>query len=212
MSRVQRRRLGLAMTGASGALYGLRLLQHLLASDADVHLAVSAAARVVLREELGLQLPSRPEELAASLRAELGSSSGKLTAYAPEDWFSPLASGSNAPEALVICPCSGGSLAAIAQGISNNLIERAADVMLKEGKKLILVPRETPVSAIHLENMLKLARLGVCILPASPGFYHRPQSMDDLVDFVVARILDQLSIQRNMGPRWGATAAIPAGD
>ncbi|MEY2342024.1 flavin prenyltransferase UbiX [Acidithiobacillus sp. IBUN Pt1247-S3] len=201
-----RRRLGLAITGASGAVYGLRLLRHLLANDAEIHLVVSAAARVVFREELGLQLPGRPEDLATSLRAEAGVSSGELHVYAQEDWFSPLASGSHAPEALVICPCSGGSLAAIAQGISNNLIERAADVMLKEGKKLILVPRESPVSAIHLENMLKLARLGVCILPASPGFYHRPQSIDDLVDFVVARILDQLAIERSIGPRWGSPA------
>lgn len=206
MSAPERRRLGLAMTGASGAIYGLRLLRYLLASDAEIHLVLSAAARVVFREELGLQLPTRPEDLAASLRAETGIDDGVLRAYAQEDWFSPLASGSHAPEALVICPCSGGSLAAIAQGISNNLIERAADVMLKEGKKLILVPRESPVSAIHLENMLKLARLGVCILPASPGFYQRPQSVDDLVDFVVARILDQLGIARQIGPRWGASA------
>jgi len=194
------------MTGASGAIYGLRLLRYLLASDAEIHLVLSAAARVVFREELGLQLSARPEDLAASLRAETGIDDGVLRTYAQEDWFSPLASGSYAPEALVICPCSGGSLAAIAQGISNNLIERAADVMLKEGKKLILVPRESPVSAIHLENMLKLARLGVCILPASPGFYQRPQSVDDLVDFVVARILDQLGIARQIGPRWGAAA------
>ena len=159
---------------------------------------------MVLREELDLQLPPQPEQLATFLRAQTQQEGGELHAYAQEDWFSPLASGSHAPDALVICPCSGGSLAAIAQGVSNNLIERAADVMLKEGKKLILVPRETPLSAIHLENMLKLARLGVCILPASPGFYQRPQGIEDLVDFVVARILDQLGLDRNIGPRWGA--------
>ncbi|MEL5848348.1 MAG: flavin prenyltransferase UbiX [Candidatus Igneacidithiobacillus chanchocoensis] len=199
----QRRRIGLAITGASGAAYALRLLELLLAQDLELHLVVSGAARVVLREELGLQLPPQPEQMGAFLRAQTGQDLGELHAYAQEDWFSPLASGSHAPEALVICPCSGGSLAAIAQGVSNNLIERAADVMLKEGKKLILVPRETPVSAIHLENMLKLSRLGVCILPASPGFYHRPQRIEDLVDFVVARILDQLAIDRSIGPRWG---------
>ncbi|WP_308388819.1 flavin prenyltransferase UbiX [Acidithiobacillus sp. AMEEHan] len=201
------RRIGLAITGASGAVYALRLLELLLAQDLELHLVVSSAARVVLREELDLQLPPQPEQLATFLRAQTQQEGGELHAYAQEDWFSPLASGSHAPEALVICPCSGGSLAAIAQGVSNNLIERAADVMLKEGKKLILVPRETPLSAIHLENMLKLARLGVSILPASPGFYHRPQGIDDLVDFVVARILDQLGLDRNIGPRWGLEKA-----
>ena len=122
--------------------------------------------------------------------------------FGPNAWFSPPASGSNAPQALVVCPCTSGALAAIAQGSADNLIERAADVAIKEGRKLILVPRETPLSAIHLENMLKLARLGVVILPPSPGFYHQPQRIEDLVDFVVARLLDHLGIEHQLVPRW----------
>ncbi|AEK58323.1 MULTISPECIES: UbiX family flavin prenyltransferase [Acidithiobacillus] len=196
------RRIGVAITGASGAPYAQRLLQRLLAADCDVAVVFSAAARIVWREELGQELPTPMEALTESLRAGLPRT-GTLRCYDERDWFSPLASGSHAPEALVICPCSGGTLAAVAQGLSNNLAERAADVMLKEGRKLILVPRESPISAIHLENMLKLARLGVTILPASPGFYTRPQSIDELLDFVVARILDQLDLGRDFGPQWG---------
>ncbi|MGC8466927.1 MAG: flavin prenyltransferase UbiX [Acidithiobacillus sp.] len=195
-------RIGVAVTGASGAPYAQRLLHHLLAAHCDVALVFSAAARIVWREELGQVLPTDVEEMATVLRAALPDT-GTLRCYDERDWFSPLASGSHAPDALVICPCSGGTLAAVAQGLSNNLSERAADVMLKEGRKLVLVPRESPVSAIHLENMLKLARLGVCILPASPGFYTRPQSIDELLDFVVARILDQLGVGRDFGPQWG---------
>jgi 4-hydroxy-3-polyprenylbenzoate decarboxylase len=125
-----------------------------------------------------------------------------LRVFGREEWTAPVASGSSAPRAMVVCPCTTGTLSAIACGASNNLIDRAADVVLKEGRKLILVPRETPFSAIHLENMLKLARLGVCILPPSPGFYHQPQAIDDLVDFVVARILDQLDIDHAVSRRW----------
>ena len=117
--------------------------------------------------------------------------------------MSPVASGSHQARAMVVCPCTTGTLAAIAQGSSDNLIERAADVMIKENRQLIMVPRETPLSAIHLENMLKLARLGVTMLPANPGFYHKPQKVDDLVDFIVARVLDQLQIAHSLVPRWG---------
>ncbi len=168
-----------------------------------MHLTFSDAARIVFREELILDLPEDMVELQTFLRKSLEVQEGSLTCYGVQDWYSPLASGSSAPGALVVCPCSGGTLASIAQGLSGNLVERAADVMLKEGRKLVLVPRETPVSAIHLENMLKLSRLGATILPASPGFYDHPGSVGDLVDFVVARILDQLGISRTMGPRWG---------
>lgn len=123
--------------------------------------------------------------------------------FGREEWFAPPASGSNPPDAMVVCPCTVATLASIAGGLSQNLIERAADVVIKEGRKLVLVPRETPYSAIHLENMLKLARLGVCILPPNPGFYHHPQSVQDLVDFVVARILDQLGVPHTLMARWG---------
>ncbi len=150
-----------------------------------------------------LDLPSRPSETQAALCARFGVLPGTLDVYGREEWFAPVASGSNPPDAMVVCPCTMGTLAAIAQGLANNLIERAADVALKEGRKLVLVPRETPFSAIHLENMLRLARAGAVILPPNPGFYHHPQSVDALVDFVVARILDQLGIAHALMQRWG---------
>ena len=130
----------------------------------------------------------------------------QLQVFAREDWNAPIASGTGAADAMVVCPCTMGALAAIANGLSDNLIERAADVMLKEGRKLILVPRETPFSAIHLENMLKLSRMGAVMLVPNPGFYHLPQSVDDIVDFVVAKILDQLGVEHQLVEKWGSVA------
>lgn len=202
-----RLRVTLAITGASGAPYALRLLQCLLAAQAEVYVVVSQAARVVIGTETDLKLPKGTAAMADALRAAVGESGGRLVVCGLEQWTAPVASGSGAPAAMVVCPCSTGTLSAIATGASNNLIERAADVALKEGRKLILVPREAPLSAIHLENMLKLARLGVTIMPAAPGFYHRPQSVAELVDFVVARILDQLGVAQTLMPRWGEAAA-----
>ncbi|MBU2808118.1 UbiX family flavin prenyltransferase [Acidithiobacillus ferrooxidans F221] len=196
-------RVCVAISGASGAAYGLRLVEVLLTAGVRVYLLISDAARVVCREELSLDLPDTAEAVARFLNERFGADPDLLSVYAQDDWLSPVASGSNAAQAMVICPCSGGTLAAIAHGLSENLIERAADVMLKEGLKLILVPRESPVSTIHLENMLKLAQMGVRILPASPGFYHRPQKIEDLVDFIVARILDQLGLPNRIAQRWG---------
>ncbi|MBE7562043.1 UbiX family flavin prenyltransferase [Acidithiobacillus sp. HP-6] len=196
-------RICVAMTGASGAAYGMRLVEVLLTAGIQVYLLISDAARVVCKEELGLDLPEKPEGVTRFLNTHFGTEPGLLSVYTPHDWYSPVASGSNAPRAMVICPCSGGTLAAIAHGLSDNLTERAADVMLKEGRKLVLVPRESPVSTIHLENMLSLARMGVRILPASPGFYHRPQRIEDLVDFMVARVLDQIGVPNQIGRRWG---------
>lgn len=195
--------IALGITGASGAPYGLRLLQCLLERDVDVSLMVSKAGQTVLAMESDLVLPASTDAAYALLRDRLTVQTGTLRIFAKEQWTAPLASGSNAPHAMVICPCSSGAVSAIAQGASNNLLERAADVMLKEQRKLILVLRETPLSAIHLENLLKLARLGVTIIPASPGFYHRPQTVDALVDFVVARILDHLGFNNDLVPRWG---------
>jgi 4-hydroxy-3-polyprenylbenzoate decarboxylase len=128
---------------------------------------------------------------------------GQLCVFGREQWMAPVASGSGAPSAMVVCPCSTGTLSAIACGASNNLIERAADVALKERRQLLLVPREAPYSEIHLEHMLKLTRMGAVVIPASPGFYHRPQSVEDMVDFVVARILSQLGLEQSLLPRWG---------
>ena len=198
-----RRTITLAMTGASGAQYGLRLLQCLLAADCKVYLLLSTAAQVVIRTETDLDLPDTIEEQQAFFNDILAVDDDQLQLLAKDDWFSPVASGSSSPSSMVICPASGGTLSAIACGASNNLIERAADVALKERRQLILVPRETPYSAIHLENMLKLTNLGAIVLPASPGFYMQPQHINELIDFIVARILDQLGIEQDLMPRWG---------
>ncbi|WP_174873862.1 flavin prenyltransferase UbiX [Vogesella oryzae] len=196
-----------ALTGASGLPYGLRLIDCLLAAGVQVWVLYSQAAQVVAQQEMNLTLPSRPAELQQWLAARYQPADGQLRVFGREEWFAPPASGSNPADAMVICPCSMGTLAAVAHGTSDNLIERAADVMIKEGRKLVLVPREAPLSAIHLENMLKLARLGVCILPPSPGFYTHPQTVQDMVDFVVARILDQLRVPQQLLPRWGEERA-----
>lgn len=193
----------LALTGASGMPYAIRLLECLLTGGSRVYLLYSQAAQIVAKQEMDLVLPSRPQELQEYLAGRFDFAPEQLRVFGREEWFAPVASGSNPADAMVVCPCTMGTLAAIAGGLSDNLIERAADVMLKEQRQLILVPREAPFSAIHLENMLKLARLGAVILPANPGFYHHPQSVKDLVDFVVARILDHLGIPHQLMARWG---------
>ena len=193
----------LALSGASGMAYGLRLLECLVKADLDVNLLVSQSAHVVAKQELGIALPARAPELERMLAAGTGAQPGQLRVFGREDWFAPVASGSSVADAMIVCPCSMGSVAAIANGLSDNLIERAADVTLKEGKKLVLVPRETPFSTLHLENLLKLSRMGAVILPANPGFYHHPQSIEALIDFIVARILDQLGVVHALMERWG---------
>ncbi len=197
------RRVTLAVTGASGSQYALRLLECLVRADVQVFFLISQAAQLVVATETELQLPPKPQALEAFLTEHYQARAGQIRVFGKQDWMSPVASGSGAPAAMVVCPCSTGTLSAIATGASNNLIERAADVTLKERRQLILVPRESPYSTIHLENMLKLSRMGAVILPASPGFYHQPQSIDDLVDFVVARILNQLGIEQDLLKRWG---------
>ncbi len=194
----------LALTGASGMPYGMRLLECLLGAGTRVYLLYSPAAQIVAKQELELTLPSQPAAAAAYFAERFAAKPGQLTVFGREDWLAPVASGSNPADAMAICPCSMGTLGALAAGLADNLIERAADVMLKERRPLILVPRETPLSAIHLENMLKLARAGAVVLPPAPGFYGHPQSIGDLVDFIVARILDQLGVRHALGPRWGA--------
>lgn len=203
--------ISLAWTGASGAPYGLKLLECLLNADFQVFLMISSAARVVLATEQDLQLSANSDkahyqliELLAQTSPNLAGETAKnLVVLGKDEWFSPPASGSAAPKQMVICPCSTGTLAAVATGMSNNLLERAADVVIKERGQLILVPRETPFSAIHLEHMLSLSRLGVTIMPAAPGFYHNPKSVEDLVDFMVARILDHLGVDHALTSRWG---------
>jgi 4-hydroxy-3-polyprenylbenzoate decarboxylase len=194
----------LALTGASGMPYGLRLLECLLQSGAHVHLVYSQAAQIVAKQEMDLTLPSRPQDAEKVLAERLGALSGKLKVFGMQDWYAPMASGSNPGDAMVVCPCTMGTLGKIAGGISEDLITRAADVMLKERRTLILVPRETPFSSIHLENMLRLSHAGAVILPPNPGFYNHPQGVQDVVDFVVARILDQIGIEHKLVQRWGS--------
>jgi len=193
----------LALTGASGIQYALRLLQCLIDAGESVYMLVSQPAQIVIDMETDLKLPARPVDMQVFLTDYCNAEAGQIHVFGKEQWTAPVASGSGAPRAMVVCPCTTGTLAAIACGSSNNLIERAADVVIKEQKKLIIVPRESPFSVIHLENMLKLARLGAVILPPNPGFYYRPESVDDVIDFVVARILDHLDIEHQLLPRWG---------
>ena len=197
----------LALTGASGMPYGIRLLECLLEAGCHVQLLYSQVAQIVARQEMALEIPARAAEAEAFFRNRFARLPGTLAVYGREEWFAPVASGSSPPDAMVVCPCTLGTLASIAQGLASNLIERAADVVLKEGRKLILVPRETPFSAIHLENMLRLSRAGAVILPPNPGFYHHPQSVDDLVDFIVARLLDQVGVPHSLMQRWGVTGS-----
>jgi len=199
-----KRRLIVAITGASGAAYGLRLIERLGQADIEQHILISDAARVVLKQEMDITLPNDAQAVAGFLSQHLAVPTARLKSYALNDWFSPAASGSSGIDAMAITPCSMGTLARIATGASDNLIERAADVMLKERGRLVLMPRETPLSSIHLEHMLKLSNLGVHIVPAMPGFYHRPSSMDELIDFMVDRMLAHLAVDVAGMKRWGA--------
>jgi 4-hydroxy-3-polyprenylbenzoate decarboxylase len=217
----------LALTGASGAIYGVRLLERLLAAECAVDLVISPAGAAVVQQELQLTinvdqfcidqlLPRLSDKHAPLLQAVLGKNwapattnrkidgaSSSCVYHHYRDLMAPIASGSSRTSGMVVCPCSGGTLSAIARGGSDNLIHRAADVHLKERRKLILVPRETPVSLIQLDNMRRLVESGATVLPAMPGFYHGVQTVADLVDFVVARILDQLDIEHGLMRRWG---------
>lgn len=195
--------IAVAITGASGAQYGLRLVQVLLQAEIPVYLMISKAAQVVIATETDIQLPGTPEKQKGYLSDLFKTDPHLLSVFGREQWLAPVASGAGQWRGLVICPCSTGTLSAVAQGASNNLIERAADVALKERKPLILVPRESPYSKIHLDNMLKITEAGGILLPASPGFYHKPASIEDLIDFIVARILNQLGIEQRLLPTWG---------
>lgn len=198
-----RRRITVGFTGASGAQYGLRLLECLVRADFEIYAMFSKAAQIVIGSETDCKLPGRSVEQTRFLTGYLGAQEGQVRAFGEEEWTCPAASGSGAPRTMVVCPCSMATISAIANGASENLLERAADVVLKERGNLIIVPRETPFSTIHLENMLKLSRMGVSILPANPGFYNRPQRMEEIVDFIVARILDQVGVANDLAQRWG---------
>jgi 4-hydroxy-3-polyprenylbenzoate decarboxylase len=196
--------VALALTGASGMPYGLKVAECLIAAGARLYLLYSQAAHVVAKQELDLVLPPRPAEAERFFTERWSAKPDQLRVFSREDWFAPVASGSNPADAMVICPCSMGTVAAVAAGLSDTLIERAADVMLKEGRKLVLVPREMPFSVLHLENMLALARAGAVIMAASPAFYHHPSTLGDMVDFVAARVLDQIGVPHQLMKRWGS--------
>lgn len=208
-SAIANRTIALAFTGASGMPYGLRLLQCLLESGARVFLVYSPVAQIVAKQECDVVLPTQPREAQRTFAERYGAREGQLRVFGRDDWMAPIASGSSPPDAMAICPCSMGTVAAIATGLADGLIERAADVMLKERRRLVLVPRETPFSTIHLQNLLKLANAGAVIVPPSPGFYTHPRSVDDLVDFVVSRVLDQLDVPNTLIRRWGESPPDP---
>jgi len=192
------RPLVMAITGASGAPYAVRLLESLIAANRPVQLIVSAHGLRLLRTESDI-------DSVEAFREKVGAAAWDrcVTTFDDADRGAPPASGSALSAGMVICPCSMGTVAAIAMGTSRSLVERAADVALKERRKLILVPRETPLSAIHLENMLRVTRAGALVMPAAPGFYHRPTTIDELVNFVVARVLDHLEVPHTLSARWG---------
>ena len=199
------RHFALALTGASGAVYGLRLVEELLRHGVRVSLLISPAGFAVLKEECGLDWGGSGS-VSGELQRHFGCGGAELNYYAGDDFFAPIASGSSAPDAMVVVPCSMGTLSRISNGNSGNLLERCADVMLKEARPLVLVPRETPLNALHLEHMLKLARLGVRIVPAMPAFYQHPESLADLVDFVVGKVLDSIGVEHTLFRRWGERA------
>lgn len=194
------------ITGASGIRFAVRLIQVLNQSGKRVHLVISEPARLTMKEELGITLPSHSaEDFSKVFKIE---NSNLLEIHPPKDFTAPIASGSYPVEGMVIIPCSMGTLGAIANGLSQNLIHRAADCVIKEGRRLVLVPRETPFSAIHLENMLKLARLGIRIVPPMPGFYSGEKTIEDMIDFIVGKVLDQMDVSHTLYPRWVGPQAI----
>jgi 4-hydroxy-3-polyprenylbenzoate decarboxylase len=203
---MSKKTVALAMTGASGAAYGLRLLECLLASGNDVYLMLSKPAQVVIGMETELSLPGRPHEIRKFFAERFNCGPERLQVFDREQWTAPVASGSGAPDAMVVCPCTTGTLAAVAGGACDQLMHRAADVMLKERRPLILVLRETPYSAVHLRNMLTVTEAGAVVMPSNPGFYNKPRRIEDLVDFMVARILDHLQIDHTLLPRWGSVS------
>jgi len=196
-------KITLAITGASGASYALRLIECLIAANYQLYILCSSAGRIVLDTEVGIKIPGSPDAASQFITEKYQAKVGQITVFGKEQWFSPVASGSAAPKKMVVCPCSTGTMSAICHGMSDNLIERAADVVIKERGQLILIVRETPFSTLHLQNMLSLSQQGVTIMPASPGFYHKAKSIEDLVDFMVGRILDHLGIEQDIMPRWG---------
>jgi 4-hydroxy-3-polyprenylbenzoate decarboxylase len=193
----------IAITGASGAPYALRLLQVLLQQGHNIYLSVTGDGLKILSDETGVLLKGSETDIQHAFERQFDVKEGQLRYFDEDNLYAPIASGSSRVDAMVVIPCSMKAMASIANGFASNLIERAADVMIKEKRKLIIVPRETPLSAVHLRNMLALAELGCHIIPAMPAFYHRPKRLQDMVDFIVGRVLDTLGIENDLSPRWG---------
>ncbi len=204
--------LVLAITGASGAVYARRLLEVLMASGHQIHLTISPSGKLVLRQELGIDLSAEelhPEQILQAFQITEKDDSSHLLYHQYDNMMAPIASGSSLTSGMVICPCSSGTLSSVVHGTSSNLIHRAADVHLKERRRLIMVPRETPLSIVQLDNMRRACEAGAIVLPASPGWYHGVTQVEDLIDFVVARILDQLEVENTLMNRWGEQAENP---
>jgi 4-hydroxy-3-polyprenylbenzoate decarboxylase len=192
-----------AISGASGAPYALRLLQMLVKGGHFVYVSISGDGLSILNDEAGLMLKGSETDIQFALEKHLGAKEGQIAYFDEDNMYAPIASGSVKVDAMIVIPCSMKTLASLSNGFASNLIERAADVMLKEKRKLIVVPREMPLSAIHLRNMLTLAEINCHIIPAMPAFYHHPEKVSDLVDFVVGRVLDGMGIENDLSPRWG---------
>ena len=199
----EKSKITLGITGASGAIYALNLLKNLTEHYHEVHLMITDAGRVVMATELAVKLAEAPSKIQRTLTDLCECSDDVIKVYAKENWYSPVASGSAAPKQMVVCPASMGCISAIATGASNTLLERAADVVIKEKGQLIVLPREMPFSTIHLKNLLTLSEAGVTVMPAAPGFYGLPESIDDLANFVSARVLNHLGVDNNLGHSWG---------
>ncbi len=192
-----------AISGASGAPYAHRLLEVLVKGGHSVYLSISGDGLSILNDEAGLLLKGSETDIQFALEKHLGAKEGQINYFDEDNMYVPIASGSVKVDGMVVIPCSMKTLASIAHGFASNLIERAADVTLKEKRKLVIVPREMPLSAVHLRNMLTLAELGCHIIPAMPAFYHHPKKIADMVDFVVGRVLDALGVENDLSPRWG---------
>jgi 4-hydroxy-3-polyprenylbenzoate decarboxylase len=192
-----------AITGASGSPYALRVLQVLLQQGHTIYLCISGDGLKILGEESGILLKGSETDIQSAMVRQLDAREGQLRYFNEDNMYTPIASGSTHVDAMVVIPCSMKALSSIANGFASNLIERAADVTIKERRKLILVPREMPLSAIHLRNMLTLAEIGCHIVPAMPGFYHHPKQLQDIIDFVAGRVLDAMGVENTIAPRWG---------
>ena len=193
----------IAITGASGAPYGIRVLESLIKGGHHVYLTITGDGLHILNDETGLMLKGSEKDIQLALEKHIAAKEGQLRYFNEDNMYAPIASGSAKVDGMVVIPCSMKALSSIANGFASNLIERAADVTIKEKRKLIIVPRETPLSTIHLRNLLALSEIGCHIIPAMPAFYHHPKKLQDMIDFLAGRVLDALGVENDLSPRWG---------